>query len=161
VPGFKVSMRVVAASLLISGSLVSDPAVAERPYIAIEQRLSAEQMLATGLNQLNPEQLSLLNDLLREEQTNVAAESAAAERDRTKQEAQTPVSSRLKEFRGWQNGTVFGLENGQHWRVLGDEFYASKRLLNPNVTVKPGLLGSWYLQIEGVSVAAKVKRVDP
>ena len=54
---------------------------------------------------------------------------------------------------------MFELENGQRWRVVDGEYYTSTRLANPKVTVKPGLLGSWYIRIEGVSIGAKVRRV--
>lgn len=131
---------------------------AERPYVAIEQRLSAEQMRATGLDQLSAEQLTLLNRLLRDEQTVVVAES---KRDVQKQ-AEEPVSSTIRgEVRGWEKGTVFELENGQRWQVVDGEYYSTSRLTNPKATVRPGLLSSWYLRIEGISVGAKVKRIAP
>lgn len=131
---------------------------AERPYVAIEQRLSAEQMRATGLDQLSAEQLTLLNRLLRDEQTVVVAES---KRDVQKQ-AEEPVSSTIRgEVRGWEKGTVFELENGQRWQVVDGEYYSTSRLTNPKATVRPGLLSSWYLRIEGISVGAKVKRISP
>lgn len=154
-------MRLLAKATALLALLASGAALAERPYVAIEQRLNTGQMQATGLDQLNTEQLSLLNQLLREEQTTVAAESAAAERVRKTREADLPVTSALKgEFRGWQAGTVFELENGQRWRVVDGEYYTSMRLTNPAVTVKPGFLGSWYIRIEGVSVGAKVTLVE-
>lgn len=131
---------------------------AERPYVAIEQRLSAEQMRATGLDQLSADQLTLLNRLLRDEQTVVVAES---KRDVQKQ-AEEPVNSTIRgEVRGWEKGTVFELENGQRWQVVDGEYYSTSRLTNPKATVRPGLLSSWYLRIEGISVGAKVKRIAP
>jgi hypothetical protein len=156
----KVGMRVLAAAVLSACILASGSALAERPYTPIEQRLSPEQMRATGLDQLQPEQLSLLNQLLSNEQASIVAQSAKAERERKTEEARTPVSSSLKgEFRGWQNGTVFELENGQRWRVLDSDF-ATKPLSNPEVAISPGLFGSWYMLVEGTSVKAMVKRVD-
>jgi hypothetical protein len=156
----KVAMRALAATVVAVSILASGIALAERPYMPIEQRLSPEQMHATGLDQLQPEQLSLLNQLLSNEQANIAAQSAKAERERKTEDATTPVSSSLKgEFRGWQNGTVFELENGQRWRVLDSDF-ATKPLSNPKITISPGLFGSWYMLVEGTSVKAKVKRID-
>ena len=131
---------------------------AQRP---IEQRLSPEQMRATGLDQLRPEQLALLNQLLREERASLAEQSVRDERERRNAEARTPVDSLLKgEFHGWRNGSVFELENGQRWRVVDDDFQATKRLSNPKVTISPGAFGSWYMLVDGTSVKAKVKRVD-
>lgn len=158
----KVGMRVPAAAVLSACVLASGNALAERPYTPIEQRLSPEQMHETGLDQLHPAQLSLLNQLLSSEQANIAARSAEAERERRSEEARAPVSSNLKgEFRGWQNGTVFELENGQRWRVTDSNFQAARLLANPKVTISPGAFGSWYMLVEGTSVKAKVKRVDP
>jgi hypothetical protein len=155
-------MRALAAAALFSCVLASGDAHAERPYTSIEQRLSAEQMRATGLDQLRPEQLSLLNQLLSNEQATIAAQSAQAERERRGKETRTPVSSSAKgEFRGWQNGTVFELENGQRWRVVDSDFQATRPMANPRVTISPGAFGSWYMLVEGTSVKVKVKRADP
>jgi hypothetical protein len=157
----KVGMRVLATAVLSTFVLASGSALAERPYTPIEQRLSPEQMHATGLDQLQPAQLSLLNQLLSSEQANIAARSAQAERERRSEDARTPVSSSLKgEFLGWQNGTEFELENGQRWRVTDNDFQATRRLAKPKVTISPGLFGSWYMLVEGTSVKAKVKRAD-
>jgi biotin carboxyl carrier protein len=52
---------------------------ATEPYVAIEQRLTAEQRKATGLDTLTAEQLALLNRLLSEDRAQaVQAASAAA-----------------------------------------------------------------------------------
>jgi len=157
----KVAKRVLAGAALLAGILAGGSAVAQQAYTPIEERLSPEQMRATGLDQLQPEQLSLLNRLLSNEQASIAAQSVQAERERRSEQEKTPVSSSLKgEFRGWQNGTVFELENGQRWRVIDSDFQATRRLSNPKVTISPGLFGSWYMLVEGTTVKAKVKRAD-
>jgi len=144
-------------TLLACGNALAGP-----PYVTIEQRLSADQLHATGLDQLRPEQLSLLNQLLREQQDNVAAESTAAERDRKKREATEAVTSTLKgEFRGWETGTVLELANGQRWRVVGTGYYTPRRILNAKVTIAPGAFGSWFLQVDGTNASTKVKRIEP
>lgn len=151
----------IVASALLAFTCTGN-ALAAPPYVAIEQRLSAEQLHATGLDQLSASQLSLLNQLLRDDQAAVAAESVAAERIRAKQ-PEAPITSTLKgEFRGWQNGTVFELANGQRWRVVNDDdYYLGHGPTNPKVTVKPGVLSSWRFEIEGIPVSAKVRRVEP
>lgn len=130
--------------------------------MAIEQRLSAEQLRATGLDQLSSEQLALLNQLLREQQGHVAAESAKSERDRKRREATEAVAGTLKgEFRGWQDGTVLELMNGQRWRVIGSSYYTPRSIPNAKVIIAPGAFGSWHLRVEGVNAGTKVKRVEP
>ena len=151
----------LAGAILFAGVLAGTNAWAERPYTAIEQRLSAEQMQATGLDQLTSEQLALLNRLLREEQASLAAQTPQPSPERERDQARNPVKSSLKgEFRGWQNGSVFELENGQRWRVVDNEFQATRALANPQVTITPGVLGSWYMEVAGTGVKAKVRRAD-
>jgi hypothetical protein len=156
----------IRRAIFVAGTLVAILAcgatLAGQPYVAVEQRLSADQMRATGLDQLRPEQLSLLNELLREQQDNVAAEVVTAERDRRKREATETVTSTLKgEFQGWKDGTVLELANGQRWRVVGSEYYTPQRIPNAKVTIAPGAFGSWFVRVDGVNAGAKVKRIEP
>jgi len=149
----------VAGFLL--AALACGSALAGQPYVPIEQRLSAEQMRATGLDQLRWEQLSLLNQLLREQQDNVAA-AVAAQRGHKKRDAAEVVTSTLKgEFHGWESGTVLELSNGQRWRVIGTEYYTTQRTPNTKVTIAPGVFGGWFLQVDGMNAGTKVKRIEP
>jgi hypothetical protein len=145
---------------------------AQEPYRPIEQRFTAEQLRATGLDQLNAEQLRALNALLRDEQT----AQVSAVREETERKVQKsgssgffdrerePVVSRIDgEFGGWSAGTRFRLANGQTWRVLDTPDYyvpKSKATTAPAVVLAPGLLGGWYMQFEGHGPRAKVQQVD-
>ena len=154
----RVTMKALPALMAACALAFAGAASAQRAYVPIEKRLSAEQMQATGLDALSSDQLALLNRLLSEEQTAVIQETARSR----KPVPAGPVHSAIKgSFRGWETGTVFELENGERWRVVDGEYFASKSIDNPKVTVRPGALSSWYLQVEGVSVGAKVKRVEP
>jgi hypothetical protein len=145
---------------------------AQESYRPIEQRFTAEQLRATGLDQLSAEQLRALNALLREEQT----AQVAAVREETETEVRKsrgsgffdrerePVVSRIDgEFGGWSAGTRFQLANGQTWRVIDTPDYyvpKSKAMTAPAVVLAPGLLGGWYMQVEGHGPRAKVQQVD-
>ena len=59
-------------------------------------------------------------------------------------------------FTGWEGRTVFLLENGQRWQVAGGGVYATPPLPNPAVKIVPGMLGSFWLQVEGVRTRVKV-----
>jgi hypothetical protein len=85
--------RFVHAIAGLFAVVAAGAAFAQRPYVAIEQRLTPGQMHATGLDQLDAEQLSLLNQLLREEQAAVEVESVAAARNarRTKPARPSPA----------------------------------------------------------------------
>jgi len=65
----------------------------------------------------------------------------------------------LGEFRGWDNGTVFALENGQRWQVLGSSYVSPPEPGPKRVKVAPGVLGSFFLEFEGVRQRPKVKFV--
>ncbi|ALN59322.1 hypothetical protein GLE_3980 [Lysobacter enzymogenes] len=169
-------MRVLSPSAL-AGSLalavsfaVLAPAAhaAERHYVPLQQRLSAEQLKATGLDTLSPQQIQLLDQLLAQDQdaqVQEAVKKIRAERRGLPEEAaaREPVVAQLKDgaFRGWSVGTVLELENGQRWRVIEGSLYLGKPLAAPKVTIAPGMVGStWYLQVEGQSPKAKVRRVE-
>jgi hypothetical protein len=146
---------------------------AQTSYIPIEQRLTEGQLRATGLDTLSAEQLRLLNALLSEDQ----AARTQAIREQLEQESErdrggsalfardrSPIVSKIVgEFRGWTSGARFVLENGQTWRVVGTpEYYLprSRAVMGPAVAITPGLVGGWYMSVEGQSPRAKVQRAD-
>jgi hypothetical protein len=157
------------AALLL---FVSFTAFAAAGYVALERRFTAEQMHATGLDTLTPEQLALLNSLLRE--GTPAAATAADARGRLTSEApevgapssllglnDQPIRSRAQgTVTGWEPGTVFTLANGQQWKVLKGEMKLRKPLQSPEVVVAPGLVGRWFLQVDEDLPKARVYRVD-
>jgi hypothetical protein len=61
-------------------------------------------------------------------------------------------------FKGWGPNTSIELDNGQVWRVA-DGSSAIYELNNPKVIVHRGMLGAYFLEIEGVGFQVKVKRV--
>jgi hypothetical protein len=64
----------------------------------------------------------------------------------------------LGPFEGWSGRTEFRLENGQVWKQAerGD---FSANLSNPFVVIEKGLLGAFYLHVEGYGSRVRVKRV--
>ncbi|MYM31588.1 hypothetical protein GTP58_24970 [Duganella sp. CY15W] len=63
------------------------------------------------------------------------------------------------QFDGWVRGQRIRLANGQVWKVV-DETEDIVELKNPKVTVKRGMLGAIFLDIEGAHRNPKVQRVD-
>ncbi|MFD0740005.1 hypothetical protein ACFQZQ_12035 [Lysobacter koreensis] len=152
--------------LALAATLLLPPAVhAQDDYTAIEKRLTPAQLQATGLERLTTQELALLNQLLRDERDTVLqAADARSQHDRSpglfERRAVEPIRSTIKgSMREWSVGTRFELENGQRWRVTQGSLYTST-LSQPKVTIAPGALGSWYLQVEGHSPRLKVQRVD-
>lgn len=167
---------VLAALLMVPGLVRADA-----PYVDLEQRLSAEQRKATGLDTLAPEQLALLNRLLREQAeaeaatrptpapstATAASTTAAAEPDRSLGPSQyiglddEPIVSRVKgAVGGWDEGTEFALENGQVWKVLKGHMKLRETLQNPEIRVVPGVAGRWFLEVDEDLPKARVYRID-
>lgn len=145
---------------------------ARAPHVDIERRLSPEQMRATGLDQLTPAQLELLNQLLAEQVEARAQERAEAivrsqPPSRPRDEGSLiglndePIHARLKgRADGWEPGTVFELDNGQQWKVLKGRMKLSRPLESPEIVVVPGVAGRWFLQVEEDTPKARVYRID-
>jgi len=153
----------MAVGLVMALLFAPFAAQAQRDYVDIEQRLTAEQLRTVGLTS---EQLQLLNRMLRE-----AAEkdvSAAAPQQEEKRSPASyiglddkPITSRLKgSVSGWEPGTVFELENGQQWKVLKGQMKLHKPLQSPEIVVVPGIAGRWFLQVDEDLPKARVYRID-
>lgn len=61
-------------------------------------------------------------------------------------------------FEGWGAGSRIKLENGQVWQV-SDDTSRYLDLNNPKAVVRRGVLGAFYLEIDGTNHSPKVKRV--
>jgi hypothetical protein len=139
---------------------------AKQSYVDIEKRLSAEQLHATGLDTLSPDQLKLLNGLLQEDVSNaVAASKTEAETERGSSSLiglnDEPIRSRVKgAVSGWEPGTEFSLENGQTWKVLKGSMKLRKPFDSPEIIVVPGIAGRWFLQVDEDMPKARVYRID-
>ena len=62
-------------------------------------------------------------------------------------------------FEGWDPNGKIKLANGQVWQVT-DGSRRSFGLTNPKVTVRKGLFGAYYLDLEGYNVSPKVRRIE-
>jgi len=161
--------RTLALTLTLLLMAIAALALAQPPYVNIEQRLTTEQLHATGLDTLSPAQLAALNAVLRDD---AVAVTAAAKAEAPAREAQPPhasfigmdvepIHSRLKGVvSGWEPGTVFELENGQQWKVLKGSMKLRKPMQAPEIVVVPGIAGRWFLQVDEDLPKARVYRID-
>jgi len=153
----------------------------------LERLLTPDEFLRAGLNKLSPEELAFLDARLARAGVSTpqagprppAADAALppplpqlpqgeaafgnepelhAQAERM-QRVPTSIRSRIPgAFTGWEGKTDFHLENGQVWRqVDGSRFSVS--LVDPTVVIEKGLLGAFYLRVEGYGSSVKVKRV--
>jgi hypothetical protein len=64
-------------------------------------------------------------------------------------------------FREWQPGTVFKLDNGQTWRVTGeDSGYYPHVSENPEVVITKTFFGGYVMDLRDVKRKIKVKRIS-
>jgi hypothetical protein len=164
-------------------------AEARQDALRIEQRLSAEQLRETGLDTLTPAQLARLNELLSAPvavsvatPAGPAMASAPSPAGAPAASAVTapaapapqpgidkplfgfndaPIKSRLKgTLTGWEEGTVFTLENGQQWKVLKGHMKLPKPITDPDIRVVPGLVGRWFLEVHEDYPKARVYLIN-
>lgn len=160
----------LAASLLLlapPGGAQSAPAQGN-----VEEQMTPEEFNAAGLGKLTPQELAALNAWL---QRKVGQETARAAETARKEGGEEVVrknrgffdfgtteaieSSIVGEFRGFAKGRTYTLENGQVWEQVESASLAGVRRTNPKVSIKPGVLGNWFMKIDGYNTAAKVRRV--
>jgi hypothetical protein len=127
----------------------------------LEERMSQADLKASGLDHLTPEQLKYLNEWLR-------AHGAGAGTQQLVTASGQPVfypdqSSReiveSRQFTGWHGHTVFKLDNGQEWKQAESGAYDAGKFQDPVVRIKPMLLGSWLMYVEGCGCSVRVNRV--
>jgi hypothetical protein len=64
-------------------------------------------------------------------------------------------------LQSWERGTVFRLDNGQVWKCTGeDSAYYPDIPPNPEVTIRRGFFGAYWMEVHGVNRRIKVKRVS-
>lgn len=151
-------------------ALFAAPAFAQAGTPPIEARMSAEEFKAAGLDKLNKDELARLNAwLVRSAPDQAALEQA---REEGRQEVVTknrgffdfgssePIESKLTgEFRGFAKHREYTLENGQIWQQIDDAGLYGVRASNPDVRIRPGAMGVWWMRVGNNATQAKVKRI--
>lgn len=130
----------------------------------IEQRMSVPERAATGLDKLSPTELSALNAWIESNMSEKAIRKSLvgfpvmhlfAGGD----EKEPIVANIVGEFRGWNGSTKFTLDNGQIWEQVEPGSLVARRMSNPEVKIKPAMLGSWMLRVEGYNRSVRVQRI--
>jgi len=155
---------------------LSAPALAQRAVQGdLQQQMSAAEFKAAGLDKLNAAELATLNRWLQGKVEAATTKAVAAVREEAREEGRQevivknrgffdfgsnePITSTLQgEFRGFGKARKFVLANGQEWEQSDDTVLSGVRKTNPTVSISPGLLGVWYLRVDGVNTRAKVHR---
>lgn len=162
--------RIRFALPIFTLALFAAPVWAQQTTHPIETRMSAEEFKAAGLDKLSKDELARLNAWLERSAPDTAALEKAREEGRqevvTKNRgffdfgSREPIESKLVgEFRGFAKHREYTLENGQIWQQIDDASLYGVRASNPNVRVRPGAMGVWWLRVGNNVTQAKVKRV--
>lgn len=169
-------MRFSRLRLLASAAVLlsmANPALAQRVVEGdLQQQMSPAEFKAAGLDKLKPAELAALNNWLHGKAAAMAADAREQAREEGRQEvivknrgffdfgSKEPIASTLQgDFRGFGKGYRYVLANGQEWEQTDQTQRAGSRKSAPAVTITPGLAGVWYLQVEGVNLRSKVRRV--
>jgi hypothetical protein len=169
-------MRFSRLRLLASAAVLlcmASPALAQRVVEGdLQQQMSPAEFKAAGLDKLKPAELAALNNWLQGKVAAVAADAREQAREEGRQEvivknrgffdfgSKEPITSTLQgDFRGFGKGYRYVLANGQEWEQTDETQRGGSRKPAPAVTITPGLAGAWYLQVEGVNLRSKVRRV--
>lgn len=151
-----------ALALLFAGPVLADS------FSSLEERMSAKDFKAAGLDKLTPEELQQLNAWLQQRGTGtgVPSGSVAVAEDRRgftldRDLDTSAIVSRVSgEFRGWDGTkTVVTLQNGQVWQSADSGARMAVKLDSPGVTIESGMMNSWYMQIDGYNKKVRVKRL--
>ncbi|WP_374604875.1 hypothetical protein [Arenimonas sp.] len=151
---------------LVLSAFIGGSALAQS-FSSLEERMTEAEFKAAGLDKLSPEELARLNAFIAEETGKVAStlpEATPMADNRGFYQSQGPqgeiITSISGEFRGWDGmGDRFTLDNGQVWEVTDSSTRLKVKLTNPEVTIEPGVLGAWYLKVQGYNTRARVKRI--
>ena len=159
-------------------------AIAAEGFSSLEEQMSGKEFTATGLDKLTPGELEALNNWIRSHSVATldqpksgsyavtadanADANADAEVDergfknkKDSKEDRTPITTRVKgSFKGWDGHTVFALENGMIWEQADQEKFYTKEVQNPEITITPGMFGTWRLSMVGHNSACRVDRIQ-
>ncbi len=155
-------MRTLPSLVLIFFTAASGIASAQTQSPTLEERMSQAEFRAAGLDKLSPEELQRLNGWLEAHggttrQVVTASGAAVFYPDSS---ARDVVESRITgKFNGWRGKTVFTLDNGQQWRQTESSRFDAGEFTNPGVKVKPMMLGSWLMVVEGCGCSVRVERI--
>jgi hypothetical protein len=81
---------------------------------------------------------------------------AVEKQQKVPSEIRSPI---IGKFTGWKGGTTFELENGQIWRQADNGSFYMPGLKSPTAVIRKGLLGTFFLNVEGYNSRVKVVRV--
>ena len=144
-------------------------------FSSLEEQMSGKEFTATGLDKLTAEELEALNNWIRShsvatlDQPKAGSYAVAGAQGDERgfknkkdfKQDRVPITSRVKgSFTGWSGHTLFALENGMIWEQSDKEKFYVREIQNPEITIKPGMFGTWRLSVDGYNSNCRVKRIQ-
>jgi len=161
------SIRTLALAVLLA--CTASAAVAQTAQPAIEKQMTSAEYKAAGLGKLSADELVHLNAWLGRTLDTETAKAAADAKQQVEHQnrgffdfgSEEPITGLLSgEFHGFGKAKTYTLENGQVWQQIDDAVLPGIRLTNPEVKIKPAMMGNtWYLSVGRYNTRAQVKRI--
>ncbi|KZC15788.1 hypothetical protein RHOFW510R12_29595 [Rhodanobacter sp. FW510-R12] len=129
---------------------------------SLQQRMSNAEFKAAGLDKLSPQELANLDNWLSthgKATTKVVDTSGKPVFYTDKTRRDKIVTHIAGHFDGWRSQQEFAMANGQAWKITDPEPHACQPAENPEVQIKPSLLGFWLMYVPSCYESAHVKRV--
>lgn len=173
--------------LLLVTALVlacAPPALAQRAVTGdLQAQMTPQEFRAAGLDKLSPAELAALNAWLQGKVADASAQAAeqarresaqalAQAKEQGRQEviaknrgffdfgSSEPIESTLSgRFDGFGKGKHYVLANGQEWEQTEAASLDGVHLVDPKVSIRPGLMGVWYMRVDKYNTQAKVRRI--
>ncbi len=147
------------AFLLLAATTIAG---AQSSSATLEERMSQAEFNAAGLGKLSPQELQQLNGWLDAHggSTEKVVTSNGHPLFYLNDSERQPIEQHIAgNFTGWRGRTVFKLDNGQEWQQAESGMFDGGNVANPAVRIKPMLLGSWLMYVEGCGCNLRVKRI--
>ena len=146
--------------LLLALSLACLSAQAQQTD-GLQQRMSAAEFKAAGLDKLSAQELQNLDDWLSKHgktATRMVDTSGQPVFHEPKQKRSKFTARLVGHFSGWHGHDEFTLDNGQSWKQIGSDAPVCMSADNPAVKIKPSLFDSWLMYVDGCNGSVHVRR---
>ena len=154
-------MRLIPSFTPILLLLATTMAGAQTPPPTLEERMSQAEFQAAGLDKLSPQELAQLNAWLGTHggATTKYVSANGAPVFYPDSSEREPIDAHLVgTFTGWRGHSVFKLDNGQEWKQAESGSYTTNAMKDAKVRIKPMLLGSWLMYVDGCGCNVRVER---
>jgi hypothetical protein len=151
----------VFAMLLLALPLGMLPAQAQEAN-GLQQRMTPEQFKAAGLYKQSAQELAYLDHWLATQDkpvTKMVDASGEPVFYASKAKRERIDTHIVGAFSGWAKDQEFAMGNTQVWRVIDPNPKSCKRATDPEVQIKPSLLGTWMMYVPSCYENAHVKRI--